>query len=124
MSGTHRVPRRRRLALRYRLSLAFTVLIGAACALLYFYVPARLHRQSVDALSDKARTIARITAYSAAPAVFFDDDDEIMQAFRATRDDIRGRVESMIAGLRMLAGSGVSGGHEQIISEDDSGGDQ
>jgi PAS domain S-box-containing protein len=87
VTRAHSTPRRRTLALRYRLSLALTVLTSLACALLYFYVPARLHRQSIEALHDKAGTIARITAYSAAPAVLFGGSSEIMQAAASAAED-------------------------------------
>lgn len=76
-----------RVPLQYKITIAVTVLIGAACAVLYLYVPARLHRQGMDALDDKAQTIARMTAYSAAPAVLFGDSAEIRQAIASAGED-------------------------------------
>lgn len=76
-----------RIPLHYRLSLAVIVLVAAACTLLYFYVPGRLHRQSIEALEDKAITIGRITAYSAVPAVLFGDSVDIAEAIASAGED-------------------------------------
>ena len=76
-----------RIPLHYRLSVAVILLIAVACALLYFYVPGRLHRQSIEALEDKASTIARITAYTAGPAVLFGDSAAVADAIASAGED-------------------------------------
>jgi PAS domain S-box-containing protein len=105
------------LPLRYRLGLPMALLVGTFCALLYVYVPARLHRQNLEALADKARTVARIVAYSASPAVVFDDSAGITEAIgSAAQDpDLRG-IEITAEGNASVGRRGTVVGGPQVVS--------
>jgi two-component system, cell cycle sensor histidine kinase and response regulator CckA len=67
------------LPLQLRLAASAGILIGVTVILLYAVITSQLHRLSESALQDKAGTIARITAYSASPAVLFGDSTELAQ---------------------------------------------
>jgi signal transduction histidine kinase/ActR/RegA family two-component response regulator len=73
--------------MRYRLGLAMTALIGLSCTALYLYVPARLHHTYMMGLREQAGTIARMTAYSAAPAVLFGDSLGVVEAIASATFD-------------------------------------
>lgn len=75
------------LPLRYKLALAFSVLMSSAAIFLYVYVPGRLQKQGLEGLQDKAHAIARITAYTAAPGVLFSDTIGLREAMTAAGVD-------------------------------------
>jgi signal transduction histidine kinase/CheY-like chemotaxis protein len=65
------------VSLRTKLVVVFTVLVGVIAAFVGVFFPERLERQSVLALSQRARSIGVMAAYNVQSALVFDDRDAI-----------------------------------------------
>ncbi|MDH3458206.1 MAG: hypothetical protein OER90_15300, partial [Gemmatimonadota bacterium] len=62
-----------RCPLRGRIALGVVAVIAALSSFIYLYFPAQLERQAVEGLANRARSMARVTAYTVAPALDFGD---------------------------------------------------
>jgi two-component system, cell cycle sensor histidine kinase and response regulator CckA len=65
--------RRSWLSIRSKMVLAMSALVACISVGIYLYFPSRLERQEFGAISEKARSISRMTAYSLTPALLFED---------------------------------------------------
>lgn len=63
----------RDVPVRTKFTASIAVLVGVVSAFIYLYFPAQFERQARQALIDKSMMIARMTAYTLAPALYFDD---------------------------------------------------
>lgn len=75
------------LTIRMKLSLLVSVVLGLISIFIFFYFPSRYERQALHALSQKAGTIAAMTAYSVGPSILFDDVVSLEEAFGAARQN-------------------------------------
>ncbi|MEW5797380.1 MAG: ATP-binding protein [Bacteroidota bacterium] len=75
------------LSFRTRLNIVLTIVLGAICSIVYFYVPEKMEEQSLQILRSKARTIAQISATTAAPAVYFNDADALAEVVRIAQNN-------------------------------------
>lgn len=73
------------LQIRTKLLLTVTLLIGMISAFVFFYFPAMQKKNELLALSHKAESIARMSAYSLSPALYFDDLENIEDVINSTR---------------------------------------
>jgi PAS domain S-box-containing protein len=75
-----------RFSLRAKLAIGFAGPMAVICLFIFAYFPARLERQSMAAVRAKAVSIAAMTAYSVAPALYFGDvtglDEAVEPALR------------------------------------------
>lgn len=73
----------RLLTIRSRLALIITMIIAVIAIFIFIYFPANLKNQTIEALSNKANSIASITAYSIAPGLVFGDDEAIEEVIKS-----------------------------------------
>lgn len=73
--------------IRTKLAIVFTLLIGVISLLIFLYFPARQEEQAIHAVSQKAQSIADMTAYSIAPALFFDDMKDVEDVLITARQN-------------------------------------
>lgn len=63
----------RHVSVRSKLTVALSALIATIALFIYLYFPARLKQQATEALISRAKGISEMTAYSASPALYFND---------------------------------------------------
>jgi PAS domain S-box-containing protein len=80
----------RALTIRTKLALIISLLIAAIAIFIFLYFPANLKDQAIAAVSDKANSIAEITAYSIAPGLVFNDSTAIREVINSaiTNEDL------------------------------------
>ena len=119
----------RHSSIRRKLLVSFSLLITSIAAFVYVFFPARLERQSMHAVTEKANSIVRITAYSLSSGLYFGDTASMQEVLigAARGDDVvtlivhdaTGRIVTKLADdsatldevLRLGNGfTGVSGG--------------
>ncbi|MEO8140998.1 MAG: ATP-binding protein, partial [Gemmatimonadota bacterium] len=100
--------------IRARLMLYTGVLVTAIAAFMFLYFPAQLERQALGSLKDKARAIAKMAAFSIAPAVVFGDTLGIVEGLAAieANPDIRYLVVTDSEGRSMLTRRPAQAGRE------------
>jgi PAS domain S-box-containing protein len=64
------------------------LLVGIISLHLLLFLPQRIEREALRNLSRKAEGIAKMTAYSIGPAVYFDDTRAIEDVFERTKQDL------------------------------------
>jgi len=77
------------LAIRTRLALGISLLIGAISLFIFYYFPAQLANQQIQALGEKAESIAKMTAFSIGPAMVFEDrisGEEVLKGVKQNPD--------------------------------------
>lgn len=98
------------MTIRSRLALIITLIITVIAVFIFVYFPANLKNHAIDALSNKANSIASIMAYSIAPGLVFGDDEAIKEVinsavtnkdllFIVIRDDSGRIVDSYARGI-------------------------
>ena len=65
-----------------RLAMMVSLLSGGVAAFIFFYFPARLEHQALDAFGDKARSISAMTAFSISPGLVFGDGEAIHEGLQ------------------------------------------
>ncbi|MBI2428978.1 MAG: PAS domain S-box protein [Ignavibacteriales bacterium] len=75
------------LSFRTRLNIVLTIVIGAICAFVYFYIPGKMEEQSMSIMRSKARAMVEISATTAAPAVYFNDADALAEVVRMAQNN-------------------------------------
>lgn len=75
------------LTIRTKLGLLVGVVLGVISVFIFFYFPSRYEQQALDALSQKAQSIAEMTAFSVGPAIVFEDVVSLEEAFGAARQN-------------------------------------
>ena len=75
------------LAIRTRLILGVSLLIAAISVFIFIYFPAHLAQKQLNALGEKAETIAKMTAFSIGPALVFEDPISAKQVLNGTRQN-------------------------------------
>ncbi len=83
MSNSEIILQKPKFSLRTKLGLSLTILLGTISLLIYIYVPHVLKRQSMEALMDKGRSIAEMTAYSSSAAIYFNDMEDLRETFES-----------------------------------------
>ena len=73
--------------IRTKLAIVFTLLIGVISLLIFLYFPTKQKEQAIQAVSQRAQSIADMTAYSIAPALFFDDMKDVEDVFISARQN-------------------------------------
>ncbi|HEX7676972.1 MAG TPA: HAMP domain-containing protein [Thermoanaerobaculia bacterium] len=73
------------LRLRTKLTLLMTIVIAFIALFIYVLLPMHLEEQATNAAHDKAWSIARMAAFSVAPAVLFDDRIAATEALAGVR---------------------------------------
>ena len=75
------------MAIRIKLTIAITLLIAAISVFTFLYYPGKLRREAYNSTFAKADSIARMTAFSVAPAILFNDRANMEEAvLRARRN--------------------------------------
>ncbi len=72
-----------RRAIRIRLALFVSLLLGTISLFIFYYLPYTLEQQALHAIADKAQSIASMTAYNISPALFFGDVKAADEAFHS-----------------------------------------
>jgi len=75
------------LSIRTKIALLMTVLLAIVSFAIYLYIPARLHRQIVRTVVEKAAAITEITALSVAPGLVEGDRAAVAEALTAMRSN-------------------------------------
>src|SRR5580765_2669665 len=75
----------RRLPIRLQLTLLTGLLIAGIAGFIFVYFPARLEKQALTATEDRTASMARVAAYSVAPALYFADTAAVTEALGALR---------------------------------------
>jgi signal transduction histidine kinase/CheY-like chemotaxis protein len=75
------------LGIRAKLILVTILLIGLISLFIYLFFPARGEHQAQAALFAKGRSIAAMTAYNVAPALYFDDPETLEEALASARQN-------------------------------------
>jgi two-component system, sensor histidine kinase and response regulator len=75
------------LGIRVKLILVVSLLIAGISLFIGWYFPARQERQAMDALVQRALTIANMSAFTVAPALVFDDSVMLNEAFEAAKQN-------------------------------------
>jgi two-component system, cell cycle sensor histidine kinase and response regulator CckA len=73
--------------IRGKLALVFSLLIAAISLFILLYFPARQKQQALDAVSDKAKSIAQMTAYSLSSGLYFDDYDAVKEVLESAKQN-------------------------------------
>ncbi len=73
------------LRLRTKLTLLMTVVIALIALFIFVLLPLHLEEQAINAAHDKAWSVARMAAFSVAPAVMFDDKTGAGEALAGVR---------------------------------------
>ena len=96
---------------RFRLYLLFSGAVLGVSLFIYFYFPQKFQEQAFIAAQSKAVTIADISAFSTAPAMYFNDSDALQEVLATTRQntDIRFIIitdhkQQLVAGYNIEAG--------------------
>jgi len=107
MSRTSRARPTRHRALLVRMTAGVSAIMAAIAIFMYLDFPRRIEMQAMDAVTDKALSLVRMSAYSIAAAAYLDDRaevDEVLQALSADAQvyyavavDPAGRVLSSVA---------------------------
>lgn len=66
-----------------KIAIVISILIGFISLFIFIYMPEKLEEQAIKAISDKAKSIALITAVNIGPALFFDDIPNIKTAMKS-----------------------------------------
>jgi hypothetical protein len=69
--------------IRTKLALVVSLLFAAISIFIFLYFPARQERQAINAISDKANSVALIMAYSIAPALYFNDSTALEEVIKS-----------------------------------------
>jgi len=77
----------RHSTIRTRLVLLISVLIAGISIFIYLYFPAALQRQELKNYTKSAVSIAEMTAYSVAPALFFNDTSSVVEVINSVRQN-------------------------------------
>jgi signal transduction histidine kinase len=73
--------------IRRKLALVITLLVGGISLFIFIYFPAKLEEQAIQAIAAKAHTVAEMTAFSVAPALFFEDIQSIREALEGAQQN-------------------------------------
>jgi signal transduction histidine kinase len=73
--------------IRRKLAVVITLLVGGVSFFIFIYFPAKLEEQAIQAIAAKAKTVAEMTAFSVAPALFFEDTQSIREALEGTKQN-------------------------------------
>lgn len=73
--------------IRTRLTILISVLIAAISIFIYLYVPAVIQKQELKSYAKSANSIAEMTAYSIAPALFFADFSSVTEVLNSVRQN-------------------------------------
>jgi PAS domain S-box-containing protein len=65
--------------IRDKLLLSFSMLVACTAAFIYLYFPARLEQQAMRAVTDKAKVVRDMTAFSLSPGLYFNDSTAIAE---------------------------------------------
>ncbi len=81
----------RSLTIRTKLAVFLTILIGVISLFIVLFFPARQERQALGAMTEKARSIAEMTAYSISPGLYFEDHEAVAEVINSAslNDDLR-----------------------------------
>lgn len=77
----------RALSFRTRLSMAMGAIILLIASAIWLYVPRKLEAEAIRLVAHKAETLARLTAFTIHPAVYFQDRDALHEALSGTLAD-------------------------------------
>ncbi len=72
---------------RAKIAVAISLLLGLISLFMFTFFPARLEKQAVKAISDKAQSIAEMTAFSIGPALYFEDTENIEEVIKSARQN-------------------------------------
>jgi len=75
----------RRLTIRVQLTVLTGLLIAGITGLMFVFFPARIAQQALITTRDRTESMARVAAYSAAPALYFKDTAAVTEALVALR---------------------------------------
>jgi len=74
-------------SIRGKLFIALTLLVFSIALAIYLYFPGRLKASALDASLEKITNLAEMIAYSVSPALDFEDNVEIEEVFRNSRQN-------------------------------------
>jgi signal transduction histidine kinase/DNA-binding response OmpR family regulator len=75
----------RRLAIRVQLTVLTGLLLAGIAGFMFVFFPARIARQALASTRDRTESMAHVAAYSAAPALYFNDTAAVTEALAALR---------------------------------------
>jgi PAS domain S-box-containing protein len=73
--------------IKIKLTVACAILLGMVSCFIYLYFPARQEKQAIKAIEAKAQSISAMTAFSVAPALYFNDKTDMMEIIESTRQN-------------------------------------
>lgn len=114
---------------RFRLYLIFSGAVLSVALMIYLYLPQKFQEQAIHAAHSKAITIADISAFSTAPALYFNDTDALQEVLNSTgkNPDVRYIIITdhrlkLIAGLHVEEGVRLKydiADYDGVLSEDE-----
>ncbi|MEO8200097.1 MAG: response regulator [Gemmatimonadota bacterium] len=78
----------RRLPIRIQITVLTGLLIAAIAGFMYAFFPARLEKQAFNATRDRTNSMAKVEAYTVAPALYFSDATAVNDGLRALKANI------------------------------------
>lgn len=84
---TSSFPTKTRFGIRTKLAVVTSLPIGAIAIFIFLFLPARLERQAFDALVAKGQSIAVMTAFNIAPALFLEDQQTMEKGLEVARQN-------------------------------------
>jgi PAS domain S-box-containing protein len=77
----------RHFSIRTKSILLTTISIGVICMFIYIHLPIQLRQHSINAITTKAQSIGKMTAYSISPALLFSDFEDATETLQSTMQD-------------------------------------
>lgn len=74
-------------SIRFRFTGLTALLVGIISLHVLLFLPVRVEREALRSISAKAESIAKMTAYSVSPAVYFNDVNTIEDIFESTKQN-------------------------------------
>ena len=74
-------------SIRTKLAGTTSLVIALISLFIFFYFPARMERQALNSIADKADRIAEMSAFSIGPGLFFEDHNAVEEAFQIARQN-------------------------------------
>jgi len=73
--------------IRTKIAALISILIALISIFIFIFFPARLEKQAIKAISAKAESISEMTAFSIAPALFFEDAENIEAVLKSAQQN-------------------------------------
>jgi len=95
------MPMLSRLQIRTKLALVMTLLLAVMSIAIYVYFPEKLQRQAIDAMTEQARAVADMTAFSVAAPLHENDNIAVVEALTGLRRNPDLVFQARVPGYRI-----------------------